>query len=107
MRERGVEPLHPCEYWHLKPARLPIPPLAHRPVGQGREATTSEIRLIPMLNKLKAVVGEADVLTSAEQIAGYATDWTGRFSSSPIAVVRPHTAEQVVDILRKIGRAHV
>ena len=53
-----------------------------------------------MLNKLKAVVGEADVLTSAEQIAGYATDWTGRFSSSPIAVVRPHTAEQVVDILR-------
>ena len=26
--EGGLEPPHPCEYWHLKPARLPIPPLA-------------------------------------------------------------------------------
>lgn len=29
VREGGLEPPHPCEYWHLKPARLPIPPLAH------------------------------------------------------------------------------
>src|SRR5690606_11804090 len=28
VREGGLEPPHPCEYWHLKPARLPIPPLA-------------------------------------------------------------------------------
>ncbi len=30
MREGGLEPPHPCEYWHLKPARLPIPPPAQR-----------------------------------------------------------------------------
>ena len=28
MREAGVEPARPCEHWHLKPASLPIPPLA-------------------------------------------------------------------------------
>ena len=22
----GLEPARPCEHWHLKPARLPIPP---------------------------------------------------------------------------------
>ena len=31
MREAGVEPARPCEHWHLKPASLPIPPLA-RPI---------------------------------------------------------------------------
>ena len=29
VREVGVEPTRPCEHWHLKPASLPIPPLAH------------------------------------------------------------------------------
>ena len=29
VREAGVEPARPCEHWHLKPASLPIPPLAH------------------------------------------------------------------------------
>ena len=28
VREAGVEPARPCEHWHLKPASLPIPPLA-------------------------------------------------------------------------------
>ena len=43
MREGGLEPPHPCEYWHLKPARLPIPPLAHvwrTEVRQPRETNT-------------------------------------------------------------------
>jgi hypothetical protein len=25
--EEGVEPTHPCGYWILSPARLPVPPL--------------------------------------------------------------------------------
>ena len=28
VREEGLEPSHPCGHRHLKPARLPIPPLA-------------------------------------------------------------------------------
>ena len=30
VREGGFEPPRPCEHWHLKPASLPIPPLAHK-----------------------------------------------------------------------------
>ena len=30
VREAGVEPARPCEHWHLKPASLPIPPLARK-----------------------------------------------------------------------------
>ena len=26
---RGLEPPRPCGHWHLKPARLPIPPPGH------------------------------------------------------------------------------
>jgi site-specific DNA recombinase len=33
--EGGLEPPRPCGHWHLKPARLPIPPLAR---GAGRAA---------------------------------------------------------------------
>ena len=29
----GVEPGHPCEYWILSPARLPIPPKGQRVDG--------------------------------------------------------------------------
>ena len=40
VRERGVEPLHPFGHWHLKPARLPIPPLAREPHSTcGRTST--------------------------------------------------------------------
>ena len=31
VRERGLEPPQPCGHYHLKVARLPIPPLAHVP----------------------------------------------------------------------------
>jgi hypothetical protein len=33
VREGGLEPPRPFEHWHLKPARLPIPPLARTRVG--------------------------------------------------------------------------
>lgn len=29
VRIKGLEPIPPCEDWHLKPARLPIPPHPH------------------------------------------------------------------------------
>ena len=32
MREEGLEPSHPEGHRHLKPARLPIPPLARVPM---------------------------------------------------------------------------
>ena len=44
VREGGLEPPRPCRHWHLKPARLPIPPLAH--VGS-REPTSREYHAPP------------------------------------------------------------
>ena len=41
VREAGVEPARPCEHWHLKPASLPIPPLAHTALVQRKENDTT------------------------------------------------------------------
>ena len=41
VREAGVEPARPCEHWHLKPASLPIPPLA-----RGLECTVCSVHEI-------------------------------------------------------------
>lgn len=44
VREAGVEPARPCEHWHLKPASLPIPPLAQvirSSVAQGKMYNTT------------------------------------------------------------------
>ena len=41
VREAGVEPARPCEHWHLKPASLPIPPLAHVALVQRKRDNTT------------------------------------------------------------------
>src|ERR1700691_2517333 len=43
--EAGLEPAHPFEYRHLKPARLPISPLARRPRNNSRLASAHSLRL--------------------------------------------------------------
>ncbi len=53
-----------------------------------------------MLTQLKSVLGDTNVLTSADVMAAYCQDWSGQLRSTPIAVVTPHQAEQVVDVLR-------
>lgn len=41
VREAGVEPARPCEHWHLKPASLPIPPLARVALVQRKRDNTT------------------------------------------------------------------
>ncbi len=41
VREGGVEPPRPFGHWHLKPARLPIPPLARVTAARGTANSTS------------------------------------------------------------------
>lgn len=53
-----------------------------------------------MISKLKAIVGETQVLTDTDLIESYATDWTNKYSSKPIAVVRISNREQVAEVLR-------
>ena len=50
VREAGVEPARPCEHWHLKPASLPIPPLAQAVCHHSRKrcVARSDKRYITM-----------------------------------------------------------
>jgi FAD/FMN-containing dehydrogenase len=53
-----------------------------------------------MLGALRAVTGEAHVLTDPGVVAGQVRDWTGRFVGSTPAVVRPGTVDEVAGVLR-------
>ncbi|WP_026422238.1 FAD-binding oxidoreductase [Actinokineospora inagensis] len=49
---------------------------------------------------LAGVVGAGHVLTDPQVVAGYATDWTGRFRGSAHLVVRPADRDEVAGVLR-------
>lgn len=49
----------------------------------------------------KEIVGVAQVLTDAADMKGYLTDWTGGWSGTARAVVRPGTTEEVSRVVRK------
>src|SRR5437667_6134554 len=54
----------------------------------------------PLLATLKAIVGEANVLTSDADVAPYVTDWRGRYRGRTRAVVRPSTTADVSAVVR-------
>ena len=54
---------------------------------------------------LRIAVGDAHVLTDPDVVAGQVRDWTGRFSGSTPAVVRPGTVDEVAAVLRACGDA--
>lgn len=49
--------------------------------------------------QLTGIVGAEHIFTGTDT-AGYATDWTGKYTSSPIAVVRPATTAQVSQVVK-------
>src|SRR5689334_24106144 len=49
---------------------------------------------------LAEVVGASHVLEAADLRAPFETDWTGRFSGTARAVVRPASAHEVAGVLR-------
>ena len=74
MREEGLEPSHPFGHRHLKPARLPIPPLARgalRKVLEERTATHADC-----VRGILAVVGMRSVERRLERLVDGAV---GRF----------------------------
>ena len=54
----------------------------------------------PLLATLRAIVGEANVLTSDADVAPYLTDWRGRYHGTARAVVRPATTAEVAAVVR-------
>src|ERR1700722_4052271 len=53
-----------------------------------------------LLADLAAIAGPANVLTGPDLVAGYGTDWTGRYAGQPAAVVRPGRTEEVAAVIR-------
>ena len=54
----------------------------------------------PFLDRLRAVVGPPNVLTDPADTAGYLEDWRQRYHGRARAVVRPHTAAEVAEVVR-------
>ena len=50
-------------------------------------------------DRLAGIVGIPHVLTAADTLAGYLTDWTGRWTGAADAVVRPRTTDEVAAVI--------
>lgn len=53
-----------------------------------------------LASELRAIVGERNVLTDPDLVAGFTSDWTGRFRGATPAVVRPGNVDEVAAVVR-------
>jgi FAD/FMN-containing dehydrogenase len=53
-----------------------------------------------LIEALRRVVGDANVLTADADTAPYFTDWRGRYRGTALAVVRPETTAEVAEVVR-------
>ena len=56
------------------------------------------------MDEWREIVGAANVLTDADTVAPYVTDWTGRFVGTGTTVVRPGSVDEVVAIVELCRR---
>lgn len=59
-----------------------------------------------IVKQLSAIVGEDNVMCGADA-APYGRDWTGKYISDPLAVVRPSSAEEVSELVKTCASAGV
>src|SRR5512142_55313 len=57
-----------------------------------------------LTEELAGITGEANVLTGRDVMAGYVTDWTGRYRGTAACVVRPASAAEVAEVIRACAR---
>ena len=57
-----------------------------------------------LLDALRAVVGDAHVITTGD-MAGWESDWRGRYRGRCLAVVRPGNTEEVAAVVRRCAAA--
>ncbi|MHB1430048.1 MAG: FAD-binding oxidoreductase [Rhodocyclaceae bacterium] len=60
-----------------------------------------------LIEKLRAKLGAAHVLTDAFDIAPHCSDWRGRYSGQPLCVVKPENAEDVATVMRACQEAGI
>ena len=53
-----------------------------------------------LIERLDALVGKAGLITDAQELVPYATDWRKRYFGMPLAVVRPASTQEVADVVR-------
>ena len=53
-----------------------------------------------MIAELRGLLGDRHVLTAADDVAPYCTDWRGRYSGSALCVVLPGSTEEVAAVVR-------
>ena len=70
------------------------------PVPSGADRVDAE----SIVGDLVDAVGPDDVLLDDDVKAGYETDWTGRYGTSCLAVIRPRTTDQVARALAACRR---
>ena len=58
------------------------------------------------MKALREILGDR-LLTDPDMCAGFAVDWTGRYSGPVLAVARPNTTQEVSDILRICDDQHI
>ncbi len=51
------------------------------------------------VDALRSIVGASHVLTEAKDVSGHLTDWTGQYSASALAVVRPGSTAEVAEVV--------
>jgi FAD/FMN-containing dehydrogenase len=59
------------------------------------------------LERLRACIGPAHVLTEAADIESFCTDWRGRYHGSALAVARPGTTEEVARVVLLAADARI
>ena len=58
-----------------------------------------------LLARLAAIVGGANVLTAADDVAPHTIDWRGRYRGAALAVVRPATTAEVAAVVAACAEA--
>lgn len=60
-----------------------------------------------LIDELRRLLGERHVLTAADDLAPYCTDWRGRYTGSARCVARPGSTEEVAAVVRVCAAAGV
>ncbi len=57
-----------------------------------------------LIERLRAIVGGAQVVTDPDVLEGRSVDYTGRYRGRASALVRPGSADEVAAVLRELPR---
>ena len=53
-----------------------------------------------LIETLRALVGDAGLITDPQEVRPYATDWRKRYFGKPLAVVKPASTAEVAAVMR-------